>query len=100
MDIKQAIVFGLARGCEDTVSFASKLRDNGFGIEVVRSKEAQDALKGHGVQHIITNSVEISELFFHLTAWCERSLRHCAVLVFPYPVALTEKHFQIVSHAR
>ena len=100
MDIKQSIVFGLARGNEDTVKLASRLRDQGVGIEVVRSKEAQDALRGHGVEHIITNSVEIADLFSHLSAWCRRSLRHCAVLIFPFPIALTEKHFQLVSHTR
>ena len=100
MDIGHVIIFGLDSDRERTICLLSKLSDRGFGIEVVKSSDTHDALAARDIRHIQTNSVDAVDLFSNLRAWCNRNDRHCAVLIFPFSITLTERNHQFMCHAK
>lgn len=95
MDIKQAIYFGMDK--KFGVDLANLLERNGFGIEVVNSRETETKFANNNITYIKSNTTSAKDI----QDWYKRNEQHCAVVVLPVPLtAVTRSSFELVSDAR
>ena len=98
MDIKQAVFFGMDRKPGSVL--AKQLEQNGFGIEVVNSISTERELADNNITYIKTNAASNKDIMLNVQDWYKRSKQHCAVVVFPTPLALTRTSSELVCYAR
>lgn len=94
MDIKQAFYFGINK--KFGVDLANLLEENGFGIEVVNSRETETKFANYNITYIKKNTTSAKDI----QDWYKRSEQHCVVVVLPVPLTVTRSSFEIVSDAR